>query len=81
MLSPVCAMGPKGKAKAKAGGRAPPPLQHLEDAAQPRLATNASLVDAMFKHIQEIQEHPAFDGVFTEKASEMGQEGSMAEQD
>ena len=68
---------PPKRAKAAGGGAPPQPV--IEHEAGP--CHNAKLIDAMVKHMQAIGDHPAFAGVFTDSASEVGKAGSMADQE
>jgi hypothetical protein len=43
--------------------------------------TNAKIIEAALTHIRDIQDHPAFAGVTTQAPSEVGGEGSIADQD
>ena len=65
--------------RAKAAGGGAPPQPVVEHKAGP--CHNAKLIDAMVKHMQAIGDHPAFAGVFTDNASEVGKAGSMADQE
>lgn len=74
----------KSKAKAQAGTQQDVPMEPGGRAPEPlpaNNATNAKIIEAALKHIQDIQDHPAFAGVTTQAPSVVGGDGSIADQD